>query len=167
MTRPLAVGVLAAALALAPLPALAAPPGTGQLGTGVVSVPTTVHLDIGQEQQAERIGMKIHCPICSGESIAQSQTDISRQMMNQVREMIQAGRSEQDILNSFAARYGERILLEPPRRGLTSLLWTLPIALLVLGALLWWTYLKRASAPVRVLSEEEEKRIRDLMRDAE
>ena len=79
----------------------------------VARVPVTVQLSVEQERQVERIGMKIHCPICSGESIAQSQTDISRQMMNEVREMVKAGRSEQEILNTFAASYGERILLEP------------------------------------------------------
>lgn len=131
-------------------------------------VPSTTPLTVQQEQQVERIGMKIHCPICSGESIAQSQTDISRQMMNEVREMVRAGRPESEILNTFAASYGERILLEPPKRGITSLLWTLPIVFLVLGVLLWWTYLQRASrVPERTLSAEEEKRIQDLMRDGE
>lgn len=133
-----------------------------------VSVPNTTQLTVQQEQQVERIGMKIHCPICSGESIAQSQTDISRQMMNQVREMVKAGRPESEILDTFRASYGERILLEPPKRGITSLLWTLPIVFLVLGVLVWWTYLQRSSrAPERTLTAEEEKRIQDLIRDAE
>ncbi len=159
MKRPLTALLLAATLTFAP---------AQESSAGVVNVPTTVQLTVAQEQQAERIGMKIHCPICSGESIAQSQTDISRQMMNQVRAMIQAGRPEQEILDSFVSSYGERILLEPPKRGVTSLLWTLPMALLVLGALLWWLYLQRASrAPLRVLTPEEEQRIQDMMRDRE
>ncbi|GAA5502454.1 hypothetical protein Dxin01_02198 [Deinococcus xinjiangensis] len=161
MTRaPLAL-LLAATLTFAP--ALAQ-----EASSGVVNVPTSVQLTVAQEQQVERIGMKIHCPICSGESIAQSQTDISRQMMNQVREMVKAGRPEQEILNSFVASYGERILLEPPKRGITSLLWTLPVALLIFGALMWWLYLQRASRPPEgTLSEAEEQRIRDLLRDTE
>ncbi|RJF72045.1 cytochrome c-type biogenesis protein CcmH [Deinococcus cavernae] len=134
----------------------------------VTQVPVTVPLSVEQERQVERIGMKIHCPICSGESIAQSQTDISRQMMNEVRAMVKAGRPEQEILNTFAASYGDRILLEPPKTGVNSLLWTLPVAFFVLGGLLWWNYTQRASRPVqRTLTPEEEQRIQDLMADRE
>lgn len=142
--------------------ALALPVASAQQAVNNVAV--EVPLTVEQERQVEQIGMKIHCPICSGESIAQSQTDISRQMMNQVREMVKAGRPEQEILNTFKASYGERILLEPPRSGINSLLWTLPIAFAVLGALGWWTYTQKASrAPTRELTPEEEKRIQDLM----
>ena len=150
-------------------PVLLAPALIGPaLAQDVARVPVTVQLSVEQERQVERIGMKIHCPICSGESIAQSQTDISRQMMNEVREMVKAGRSEQEILNTFAASYGERILLEPPRTGVNSLLWTLPIAFAVIGGLLWWNYTQKASRPVeRTLTPEEEKRIQDLMADRE
>lgn len=146
-----------------------APPAFAQTNASAVSdVPTTVQLSVDQERQVERIGMKLHCPICSGESIAQSQTDISRQMMNQVREMVRAGRPEPEILNTFVASYGERILLEPPRRGLTSLLWTLPVAFLVLGALGWAGYLRRVSRPPeRTLTPDEERRIQDLLKEAE
>lgn len=138
------------------------------LAQDVTRVPVTVQLSVEQERQVERIGMKIHCPICSGESIAQSQTDISRQMMNEVREMVKAGRPEQEILNTFAASYGDRILLEPPKQGLNSLLWTLPIAFAVIGGLLWWNYTNRASrTPTRELTPEEEQRIQNLMKERE
>lgn len=144
---------------------LALPPALAQ---DVTNMPVNVQLSVEQERQVERIGMKIHCPICSGESIAQSQTDISRNMMNEVREMVRAGRSEQEILNTFAASYGERILLEPPRKGINSLLWTLPVAFAVLGGLLWWNYTQKASRPTeRTLSAEEDQRIEQLLKERE
>lgn len=131
----------------------------------IVSVPSTQNLTAEQERSVERIGMKLHCPICSGESIVQSQADISRQMLNQVREMVKQGKPESEILQTFVNGYGERILMEPPRRGITSLLWTLPIAFLVLGGVLWWGYLQRASRAVtpEALSAEDERRIDDLL----
>lgn len=144
---------------------LALPPAVAQ---DVANVPVNVQLSVEQERQVERIGMKIHCPICSGESIAQSQTDISRNMMNEVREMVRAGRSEQEILNTFAASYGERILLEPPRKGINSLLWTLPVAFAVVGGLLWWNYTQKASRPTeRPLTAEENQRIEQLLKERE
>lgn len=158
--------LMVTSLLLAPTPSLAQNTGTqNATSEGVVNVPVTGGLSAEQEQQVQRIGMKIHCPICKGESIAQSQTDISRNMMNQVREMVRAGQSESAILEYFRQSYSDRILLEPPKRGLTSLLWTLPIAFFVLGGLGWWSYMARASRPAqRTLTPEEEARIRELMR---
>ena len=150
--------LLSAAL-LAPAPALAQ-------SSGVVNVPANTALTVEQEREVERIGMKIHCPICSGESIAQSQTDISRNMLNQVRDLVRQGESESEILGFFRQSYGDRILLEPPKRGLTSLLWTLPVVFLGLGLGLWWSYLRRASrVPAKTLTPEEEARIRELLRE--
>lgn len=106
----------------------AAPKDTDQRGradsvrTGVAEVDRTapLPLSVEQERQAERIGTKLHCPVCSGESIAQSQTDISRQMMNEVRDGIRQGQSESQILGRFVASYGERILMEPPKKASTG-----------------------------------------------
>lgn len=130
----------------------------------IVSVPAGTSLSVEQERQVERIGMKIHCPICSGESIAQSQTDISRNMMNEVRDMVRQGKAEAEILRTFASSYGDRILLDPPKTGITSLLWTLPIVLAVLAAFGWWTYTHRASrAPEQELTADQEARIQELL----
>ncbi|WP_414656376.1 cytochrome c-type biogenesis protein CcmH [Deinococcus sp. VB343] len=138
------------------------------VGTGVAEVERTapIPLTLEQERQAQRIGSKLHCPICSGESIAQSQTDISRQMMNEVRDGIRQGQSERQILERFVASYGERILMEPPRRGINWLLWGFPVGALLLGVGLWQGYLRRASrAPERTLTAEEERRIAELLRE--
>lgn len=138
--------------------------------TGVTDTDGTapIPLSIEEERQAQRIGSKLHCPICSGESITQSQTDISRQMMNEVRDGIRQGQSEAQILARFEAAYGERILMEPPKRGVNLLLWTLPVAALLLGLLIWQTYLRRASRPPAAsLTPEEERRIAELMRERE
>ena len=154
----------------------AAPKDTDQRGradsvrTGVAEVDRTapLPLSVEQERQAERIGAKLHCPICSGESIAQSQTDISRQMMNEVRDGIRQGQSESQILGRFVASYGERILMEPPKKGINWLLWGFPVGALVLGTGLWQGYLRRASRePVETLSAEDERRIAALLRERE
>ena len=154
----------------------AAPRDTDQRGradsvrTGVAQVERTapIPLTVEQERQAQRIGTKLHCPICSGESIAQSQTDISRQMMNEVRDGLRRGQSERQILDRFVASYGERILMEPPRRGINLLLWGLPVGALLLGTVLWQSYLRRASrAPAQTLSDDDERRIADLLRERE
>lgn len=154
----------------------AAPKDTDQRGradsvrTGVAEVERTapIPLTVEQERQAQRIGTKLHCPICSGESIAQSQTDISRQMMNEVRDGIRRGQSERQILERFVAGYGERILMEPPKKGINWLLWGFPVGALLLGTGLWQSYLRRASRePAEPLSDADERRIAALLRERE
>lgn len=141
---------------------LTAPLASAQ--NNLIKVPATPALSLEKERQVHRIGSKIHCPICSGEAISQSQTDIARQMLNEVREMLRQGHSEQQILNKFASSYGERILLEPPKRGLNWLLWGLPIAGLLLGGAVWWHFLRRASdLPEQLLSQADEQRIEELL----
>lgn len=149
--------LLALAL-LAPLPTTLNLPGALAATTS-----PPLALSVEQERQAQRIGMKVGCPICSGESVAQSQNEISRQMMNEIRTGLRTGQSEAQILGRFEAAYGERILLEPPRRGVYWLLWTLPLAALGLGGAAWLRYLRRASRPVADLSAEDDARIQALL----
>lgn len=130
----------------------------------VINVPSTPALSIEQERHVQRIGAKVRCPICKGESIAQSSTDISRSMLNEVREMLRQGMTEQQILNKFRSGYGERILLEPPKSGLNVLLWGLPLGFLALGGGIWFVFLRRsAQLATEGLSEEEEKRIAQML----
>ncbi len=83
---------------------------------------------------AEAVGDKIACPKCAGESIAASQTQTAREMMEVVADQIDAGRSEQEILDWFAARYGPDIILEPPLDLGGYLLWAVPLTTVAVGA---------------------------------
>lgn len=158
------------ALALALCVCLAVPPqaqggrGEGVVGGNVITVPAETLSPEG-ERRAHDLGMRINCPVCRGESIAQSQTPIAREMMNEVRAGVREGLANREILSRFEAAYGERILLEPPRRGINWLLWGLPGALLAFGGLTWYGYLRRAAAPPEALSAEDEARVARLLRE--
>ncbi|NND84490.1 MAG: tetratricopeptide repeat protein [Acidimicrobiia bacterium] len=90
---------------------------------------------------ADFVGDKIACPKCEGESIAASQTQTARAMMEVVEEQITEGRSEREILDWFAARYGPDIVLEPPLDLGGYLLWAVPIATVAGGA--WLAFRRR------------------------
>ena len=81
---------------------------------------------------------KLRCPVCVSESVAQSASPTSIEMRQIISEKLAAGESEEEILAYFVARYGDWILLEPPKRGFYLLLWSLPLlaALAALGLLL-------------------------------
>ncbi|UBV43443.1 cytochrome c-type biogenesis protein CcmH [Deinococcus taeanensis] len=111
-------------------PALAAPPLSG-----------------AQEARALAIEKNLRCPLCdTGESIADSRSTISVKMRDSVREQIAAGRTDTDIYVYFAQRYGNFVLLDPPKKGRNLLLWGAPLAALAVGGGALWAFLRRGRA---------------------
>lgn len=100
-----------------------------------------------QEARALRLGDTLRCPVCRGLPITESPNELSAQMLREVREQVAAGRSDDQIYAYFAARFGENVLLNPPKRGLNLALWTLPALALAFGAFLLARFLRGASKP--------------------
>ena len=76
---------------------------------------------------------KLRCPVCQGLSVADSPAEGAKLMKNRIREFVAAGYSDDQICTYFVARYGEWVLLEPPRKGIHWVLWLGPFGLLALG----------------------------------
>ncbi len=83
--------------------------------------------------RAYALERQLRCPVCTSVSIAESTSGTATAMRAGVEEQIAAGRSDQQIVDYFRARYGDWVLLDPPARGTTLLLWALPVGALVLG----------------------------------
>ncbi len=94
------------------------------------------------DQRVQSVAEQVRCPICQGESIADSTTTIAFQMRTVAREQLQSGRSEQEVLQYFRDHYGDQIVLTPPWNGFALLAWLVPFAL-ILGGLLWLLRLLR------------------------
>ncbi len=90
-------------------------------------------LDAEREARVQRLGKQIRCPVCQGVSIADSPSSMARAQLDKVRELVEAGRSDEEIYQYFVARYGEWALLSPSKQGVTSVLWLAPLLLLLLG----------------------------------
>lgn len=86
--------------------------------------------------------MTLRCPVCQGESIEDSPSDLARQMRAVVRERLRGGETPDQVKAYFASKYGEWILLEPTMTGLNILLYVIPV-LLVVGGLVLVTFLVR------------------------
>ncbi|HEY7017482.1 MAG TPA: cytochrome c-type biogenesis protein [Gaiellaceae bacterium] len=92
---------------------------------------------------------QLMCPICEGETLAQSDTYPAQRIKAEIRARIAAGDTRSEIKRRLVAEWGTRILAAPPRHGFDLLAWLLPIfgvigGALVLGVLAWgWT--KRGS----------------------
>lgn len=126
-----------------------------------------VSLTGAQEVQLERdvfdIAAKLRCPTCISSSVADSDAPVSVEMRTLIQEQLQEGKGEAEILASFQERYGDWILLNPPRRGVYLLVWGLPVIAGLAGlvglALFLKRWTKRAEAPVEV-SDEDLSRVR-------
>jgi cytochrome c-type biogenesis protein CcmH len=76
---------------------------------------------------------ELRCLQCRNESIADSPSDIAGDLRRRVRELIAAGKSDDEIRQFLVERYGDYILLNPPLRPTTWLLWAAPLLLLIAG----------------------------------
>lgn len=72
------------------------------------------------------VAERLACPVCDGESVAASQTEVARSMLTRIRTLEAEGLSESEILDWFEARYGPEIILDPPLDLGGILLWAIP-----------------------------------------
>jgi cytochrome c-type biogenesis protein CcmH len=90
--------------------------------------------------RVEEIGSRIKCPVCQGESIANSPSQMAEDMMELVTQRVSSGASDQQIIDELLSSYSGALLLDPPASGNTLVLWVIPVAALVVGlvVILWW-----------------------------
>ena len=94
---------------------------------------------------------QLMCPVCSGETLAQSDSPAARQVKRNIQSLIDGGYTRSEIKRKLVADYGLQILAAPPRHGFDLLAWVLPLAG-ILGAtgvmaLLAWRWSRRREEP--------------------
>ena len=94
------------------------------------------------DDETRRIARQLQCPVCAGASVADSPSDLAGQMRTVIRARLQAGESEEQIIAYFVERYGDGVLIEPPRRGVGLAVWLVPLAMLAIGSVLLWRLLR-------------------------
>ena len=73
------------------------------------------------------------CPVCQGQTVAESDATVAQEMRGIIRQKLQAGETSDQILRYFVGQFGDTILAEPPRRGVSWLLYLGPLVALVAG----------------------------------
>jgi cytochrome c-type biogenesis protein CcmH len=119
------------------------------LGLAAVVVAAVVPVLAAEEVYDERtieIGRTLACPVCQGQTVADSNSRVALEMMDAIEAQVQAGRSDEEIYDYFRARYGDEVLVEPPREGINLALWWIPVAALVLGLGVVGLYMKDSAA---------------------
>ena len=95
------------------------------------------------ENKVYDISDELMCPVCQGQTVAESNSQLALSMKEVVRIKVSEGKSKEEILDYFILQYGDTILAKPPIRGFNLLLWILPPGILVLSILLWIIRVKR------------------------
>jgi cytochrome c-type biogenesis protein CcmH len=96
------------------------------------------------EARVQKLGKVLRCAVCQGVSISDSPASMARAQLDKVRELVSEGKTDEEITEYFVARYGEWVLLEPPKHDWNLLVWLGPVALVAGGLFIIARQVKRA-----------------------
>jgi cytochrome c-type biogenesis protein CcmH len=129
--------------------------------------PDEVLTDPRLEARARALSAELRCMVCQNESIDESNADLARDLRLLVRERLQAGDSDDQIRTFLVRRYGDFILLKPPFKLETWLLWSAPFIVLVAGGGIILVSRRRQNnrIPANPLSEAERAKLDAMLEE--
>ena len=92
------------------------------------------------------IARQLMCPVCAGQTVAESDAAVAREMKAIIRQKLEAGETPEQILRYFVGQFGESVLAEPHPGGVTLILYAAPPLALILGASLAIVFIRRRQA---------------------
>ena len=121
--------------------------------------------DPALEARVNALANELRCLVCQNQTIADSNAPLAVDLRNQIRERLQQGASEGDIIGFMVERYGDFVLYRPPFKGTTLLLWAGPLLLMIAGlaALYYRLARRRREVAKPELSGEERARAAALL----
>jgi cytochrome c-type biogenesis protein CcmH len=105
------------------------------------------------DDQVNLVARQLYCPVCENIPLDVCPTQACSQWRGTIREKLEAGWSEQQILDYFVSQYGERVLARPSTRGLNVLIWVLPPLIVLVGGAFLWRYLRGQARPAAAPAE--------------
>lgn len=136
MRRLLVVVVVALSTALVPLPA-----------QSVTRQPTqATQADSALEAMTTVLASELRCPVCQGNSIQDSPSELAQQMRDLIRDQLRSGKTPDEVRAYFVDKYGEWILLAPKAEGLNLIVYIVPFVALLVGGLVVWRTVRRWTA---------------------
>ncbi len=121
------------------------------------------------EKRVTMLSRQLRCLVCQNETLADSRADLATDLRKEIREQVDAGRTDGEIIGFLTDRYGDFVLYRPPVKPSTYVLWFGPFLLLGSGLLALYRSVKRRPSLLRSrrVSAEERKRARQLLNPVE
>ena len=152
-------------------------PGPVWSGAALAGEAQALAADPVVEQRLIAIAEELRCLVCQNESLAASRAELAIDLRREIRGLIRAGKSDEDIMNFMVARYGDFVRYRPPLKPATLALWIGPFVLLLVGMVVLVRHVRRArgagaaggpggSGGIPALSEAERARAAALLEDA-
>jgi cytochrome c-type biogenesis protein CcmH len=132
------------------------------VGPALAVQPDEVMKDPALETRARALSGELRCLVCQNESIDDSEAPLARDIRVLIRERIGKGESNDAVRAYLVSRYGDFILLKPPFKPETLLLWLSPVLTLGVGVAAALYARRRSPSATPRLSEEEEARLATL-----
>jgi len=98
------------------------------------------------DDRVNEIAHLLMCPVCQGQSVAESNSNLAQDMRQIIRKQLEEGKSKEEVITYFVNRYGETILASPPPKGVNWLLWVLPGLAIIFGGLGIGIYLYKSQS---------------------
>lgn len=133
------LAVAAAVAASVPAIALAQGDSVRPAPRTVVSTPA----DSALEAMTTALASELRCPVCQGNSIQDSPSELAQQMRDVIRDQLRSGKTPDDVRAYFVGKYGEWILLSPRAEGLNLIVYLVPFAVILVGGAVVWRTVRR------------------------
>ena len=119
-----------------------------------------------QESDYHQLTQSLRCPQCQNNNIADSNATIAVDMRGKVFELLQEGKSKNDVVDYMVARYGNFVTYDPPMTASTLVLWIAPLLLVLLGVVFLLKRKPKAQSAVKsqdILTDEDNARLAELL----
>jgi cytochrome c-type biogenesis protein CcmH len=115
------------------------------------------------ELRYQTLTEELRCLVCQNQNIADSHAELAQDLRRKVYEKLDAGESNDQIIDYMTERYGDFVLYRPPFNVKTLILWIAPILTILVGGIGFWSLLKRRKDPEPQLSASEREKLNQLL----
>lgn len=129
---------------------------------GVITV-----YEFEDEERRERFDQlidELRCPKCQNQNIADSDAGVAKVIKDRVYELVQNGKSKEEVTDHMVARYGDFVTYRPPLRSSTLVLWFGPVVALLVALIALVVYVRRNNSKPATLSDSEHEKVEALLK---
>ena len=103
--------------------------------------------DSALEAMTTQLAAELRCPVCQGNSIQDSPSELAQEMRDVIRDQLRSGKTPDEVRAYFEDKYGEWILLAPRAEGFNLVVYVAPLVAMLIGGAIVWRSVRRWTTP--------------------